>query len=190
MKKYFGHIIFFTVASIIAVSAGILAFNGMSEKFDQNAYAVAEKFCFEENTYQMVLDSSKYCNDPCYQFKQIETRIEGEKEIDILSKTVVRVENNDGDFEDIDKVSIKNIPANKSLNLMIEKYTLKREVFNKNATFFVTMESFNTTIQPNGLPGINIEFNPDFETSLSPEQIKKIKDIYAQDKSFRFNRPL
>lgn len=191
MIKQLGHILFFTLAAVLVACAGILAFNGMHSSFDQaDNLANSEKFCLDNYSSEIVLDTSKFCNEACYQFQQLETLTEGDKEIDILSKTIVRVENPDGNYEEIDEVSIKNLPANQSLNLMIEKYTLKREVLNKNATFFITMESFNTTIQPFGFSGFNLEIDSDFETALSPEQIKKIQSTYDKETDFSFTKPL
>src|SRR5690554_2049597 len=163
MKKQFGHIVFFLIASVLLTSAGILAFNGMQTDFEKSEKALSESLCLDEIEVTNVLDTAKYCHEPCYQFKQLETRVEGDTQIDVLSKTIVRVENTNGDYEDIDNVSIKNFASNQSLNLMIEKYTLKREVINSNASFFVTMESFNTKIERKSLFGIDVQVTPDLD---------------------------
>lgn len=188
MKKQFGHIIFFVVASVLLTCAGILAFNGMNNDFEQSNHTVSKGLCLDERPLKHLMDTVRSCDEPCYQFKQLETSIDGDTQIDVLSKTIVRVENNDGDYEDIDKVSIKKFPANKSLNLMIEKYTLKRQVINSNASFFVTMESFNTKIEHNAVFGIDIQINPDYETSLNSDQIEQIKAICNKEASFRFGK--
>jgi|SRR5690554_1881896 len=188
MKKQFGHIVFFVLASVLLTCAGILAFNGMNSDFEQLDNSVSERLCLDEVPSKNLMDTLRYCDEPCYQFKQLETKVDGDTEIDVLSKTIVRVENTNGDYEDIDKVSIKKFPANKSLNLMIEKYTLKRQVINSNASFFVTMESFNTKIEHNDVFGIDIQINPEFETSLNADQIEQIKAICNQEASFRFGK--
>lgn len=194
MKKQFGHIIFFVLASILLTCAGILAFNGMNGDFEQSENTASERLCLDEIQSKVVMESERFCDEPCYQFKQLETSTNGDTQIDVLSKTVVRVENNNGDYEVIDNVSIKNFSANKSLNLMIEKYTLKRQMINNNASFFVTMESFNTKIDHNDVFGIDIQINPEFETSLNADQIEQIKAICNHEASFRFgelnSRPL
>lgn len=188
MKKQFGHIIFFVLASVLLTCAGILAFNGMSNDFDHSENAVSARLSLDEAPAKNPMDTAKSCDEPCYQFNQLETSVDGDTQIDVLSKTIVRVENTNGDYEDIDKVSIKNFSANESLNLMIEKYTLKRQVINSNASFFVTMESFNTKIEHNAVFGIDIQINPDFETSLNADQIEQIKAICNHEASFRFGK--
>lgn len=189
MKKQFGHIIFFVLASVLLTCAGILAFNGMNSDFEQSENAISsDRLCLDEAPVKNAMDTAKYCDEPCYQFKQLETSVDGDTQIDVLSKTIVRVENTNGDYEDIDNVSIKTFPANRSLNLMIEKYTLKRQVINSNASFFVTMESFNTKIEHNAVFGIDIQINPDYETSLNADQIEQIKAICNHEASFRFGK--
>ena len=188
MKKHFGHILFFVLASVLLTCAGILAFNGMSSDFDHSENAISERLCLDEAPVKNLMDTDKYCDEPCYQFKQFETSVDGDTQTDVLSKTIVRVENINGDYEDIDKVSIKKFSANQSLNLMIEKYTLKRQVINSNASFFVTMESFNTKIEHNAVFGIDIQIKPDYETSLNADQIDQIKAICNLEASFRFGK--
>ena len=188
MKKHFGHIIFFVLASVLLTCAGILAFNGMNSDFEQAENKISERLCLDEAPVKNAMDTVKYCDEPCYQFKQFETSVDGDTQIDVLSKTIVRVENTEGNYEDIDEVSIKKFPANKSLNLMIEKYTLKRQVINSNASFFVTMESFNTKIEHNAVFGIDIQIKPDYETSLNADQIDHIKAICNLEASFRFGK--
>ena len=160
----------------------------MNSDFEQSENTNSEGLCLDEAPTKNLMDTVRFCDEPCYQFKQLETSVNGDSQIDVLSKTIVRVENTNGDYEDIDKVSIKKFPANKSLNLMIEKYTLKRQVINSNASFFVTMESFNTRIEHNDVFGIDIQINPDFETSLNADQIEQIKAICNHEASFRLGK--
>ncbi len=194
MKKQTSHIIFFTLASLMLVSAGILGFNGLNGNFSESDEFAENDLMLDEQPTKHVLDTARFCEEPCYEFNQIESKQEGDAQVDVLSKTVVKVENNNGDFEDIDGASIKKFPANKSLNLMIEKYTLKRKVINSNASFFVTMESFNTKIQRNEIFGIDMQSNPELETSLNADQIRQIKTLFADELPFkaelRNSRPL
>lgn len=194
MKKQFSHIIFFSLASLLLVSAGILGINGLNSNFTESDEIAEDNLLLDEPATQHVLDTARFCEEPCYEFHQLESIQEDDTQIDILSKTIVKVENKNGDFEDIDNVSIKKFPANKSLNLMIEKYTLKRKVINSNASFFVTMESFNTRIERSDIFGIDIETTPGFETSLNADQIEQIK-LYCADEAIlkslpQISRPL
>ncbi|MCG3761052.1 hypothetical protein EXA21_16605 [Vibrio cincinnatiensis] len=194
MKKQVSHILFFSLASLLLVSAGILGINGLNSDFSKNDKVSEHNLMLDEPTVQHVLDTVRFCEEPCYEFHQYESIQEDNTQIDILSKTIVKVENKNGHFEDIDNVSIKKFPANKSLNLMIEKYTLKRKVINSNASFFVTMESFNTRIDRSDIFGIDIETNPGFETSLNANQIEQIK-IFCSDEAIlksrsQISRPL
>ncbi|NEN23997.1 hypothetical protein G3O08_10850 [Cryomorpha ignava] len=194
MKKQVSHIIFFSLASLLLVSAGILGINGLNSDFSKSEEIAEHNLLLDEPAVQHVLDTVRFCEEPCYEFHQLESTQEDDTQIDVLSKTVVRVENKNGDFEDIDNVSIKTCPANKSLNIMIEKYTLKRKMINSNASFFVTMESFNTRIERSDIFGIDIETNPGFETSLNADQIQQIKSFCADEAIFKsyaqISRPL
>lgn len=181
MKKHVSHIIFFSLASLLLISAGVLGINGLNSDFSQLEEMSADNLLLDEPSIQNVLDTARLCEEPCYEFHQLESIEEDDSQIDILSKTIVKVENKNGDFENIDNASIKKFPANKSLNLMIEKYTLKRKVINSNASFFVTMESFNTRIERSDIFGIDIETNPGFETSLNADQIELIKNYCADE---------
>ncbi len=194
MKKHTSHIIFFALASLLVISAGVLGINGLTADFSDIDDSSSQGLMLDETSESSVLDTTKYLEDPCYEFCQLESVQDGDSQVDVLSKTVVKVENNNGLFEDIDKVSIKTFPANHSLNLMIEKYTLKRKMVNSTASFFVTMESFNTRIERNDFFGISLETSPDFETSLCPEQIEQIKNYCANEEVFKLgttaSRPL
>lgn len=181
MKKHVSHIIFFSLASLLLISAGVLGINGLNSDFSQLEEMSADNLLLDEPSIQNVLDTARLCEEPCYEFHQLESIEEDDSQIDILSKTIVKVENKNGDFENIDNASTKKFPANKSLNLMIEKYTLKRKVINSNASFFVTMESFNTRIERSDIFGIDIETNPGFETSLNADQIELIKNYCADE---------
>lgn len=194
MKKHTSHIIFFVLASLLVISAGVLGINGLSDDFSDIEEVSSNRLMLDETPEASILDTTKYLEDPCYEFCQLESVQDGDSQVDVLSKTVVKVENDNGLFEDIDKLSIKKFPANRSLNLMIEKYTLKRKMVNSTASFFVTMESFNTRIERNDFFGISLETTPDYETSLCPEQIEQIKKYCADEEAFKLgttvSRPL
>jgi hypothetical protein len=112
----------------------------------------------------------------------------------VISKTVVKVENADGSFKNLDRSSIKTMPANSSLNLMIEKYTVRRDMENSTPSFFVTVESFQAQMD-------NLQFrlpaadsDNSTETYLTDDDYEFLKS-YLKDNAVltskkTFSRPL
>lgn len=182
MKNQIFQISFILLSSILLMSATVLTFDGWSDDMDVSNTMKEECLSLDNKIETHVLDTTQFVlSTSCYEYCQFEECIDDNNHSDELSKTIVKVENSFGEYEDIETSSIKNLPPNSSLNLMIEKYTVKRRFLNEKPSFFVTVESFNTTIQRNNLFDFKINVASDNDASLSDKQMKLIKQLYQDD---------
>lgn len=193
MKKQVSHIVFFLFTASLVTAAGLLAFNGLSQDVREEAEVSKNQLSLDEKPSDSALDTTRFFEKPCYEYCQLESTGEGDEQVDVLSKTVVKVENDKGDFESIEESSIKEFPANKSLNLMVEKYTLKRKMIDSNPSFFVTVESFNTRITQSDIFGITFDSEKSFQTLLNDDQLDMMKAYCDDSEAFNYqtsSRPL
>lgn len=184
MKKQISHILFFLFTATLVAAAGVLAFNGLHQN-SENKTAMREiNLSLDDRNVAHVLDTVQFFEEPCYTYCQLELVDKDQNEtVDILSKTIVKVANEKGDFENIDERSIKEFPANKSLNLMVEKYTLKRKMVNSSPSFFVTVESFHTRIYQSEILGIDFQSNTSTHTSFTQEDYDWMKIFCLEHKT-------
>lgn len=181
VKKQFRNISFLVLSAVLLALATALTFDGWSHDLDQPA-SKTQVYTLEEETSPTVLDTTKFFIDnTCYEYTQFEEVTDQLQKSDQLSKTVVKVETNEGQYEEIESSSIKMLPPNASVNLMIEKYTVKRKFDNAIPSFFVTVESFNTTIERNNLFDFEIK-DDEIGTSLNNQQLELIKKFCEDDK--------
>ena len=180
MRKQISHILFFLFIATLVTAAGLLTFNGFKSELTGQSHVQKINLSLDDQTVESALDTARFFEKPCFEYCTLESSKEDNSQVDVLSKTIVKVENEKGDFEDIEKASIKRFPANKSLNLMVEKYTLKRKMVNSAPSFFVTVESFNTRIQQSDFVGFNFSKNNPYETSLGQDQFDLMKSYCTQ----------
>ena len=180
MKKQLSHIFFFLITTTLVTAAGLLTFNGFKSEYNAQDQVKKNNLSLDDQPAEIALDTSRFFEKPCYEYCQLESSNEDDSQVDVLSKTIVKVENDKGDFENIEKASIKKFPANKSLNLMVEKYTLKRKMVNCSPSFFVTVESFNTRIDQSDFISFDFPKNTNYETSLGQNQFDLMKSYCSQ----------
>ncbi len=171
------HIVFLAFSAALLVSATVLTLDGWNDELNESKCSKSNENLFETETMPVALDTAKFFMDnSCYEYCQFEqTEEEGLKK-DKLSRTIVKVENSSGEFEELDNNSIKSLPPNASVNLMIEKYTVERNTGKDHPKFYVTVESFNTTIERTKLPDFKIEESDKVDASLSLEQLDLLKE--------------
>lgn len=180
MKKQISHILFLLFTAILVTAAGLLTFNGFKSELTAQNHVQGTNLSLDDQSVESALDTTRFFEKPCFEYCKLESSLEDNSQVDVLSKTIVKVENEKGDFEDIENTSIKKFPANKSLNLMVEKYTLKRKMINSAPSFFVTVESFNTRISPSDFIGFEFSKNNPYETSLGQKQFELMKSYCDQ----------
>lgn len=190
MKKQVSHILFLVLTAVLVTAAGVLAYSGLHQNAANHAKLADQSLSLDEKNMDPVLDTIRFFEQPCYEYCQVSTAdSDCEDAVDVISKTIVKVENDKGDFENIEESSIKKFPANKSLNLMVEKYTLKRKMINSNPSFFVTVESFNTRIYQSDILDIDFQSNNSLHTSFTREQYDWMKAFCQQDDAITLPDP-
>lgn len=180
MKKHISHILFFLFTATLVVAAGLLTFNGFKNELIAQNHVRKIDLSLDDQQVESALDTARFFEKPCFEYCKLESSKEDGSQVDVLSKTIVKIENEKGDYEDIEKSSIKKFPANKSLNLMVEKYTLKRKMINSAPSFFVTVESFNTRMSQSDFIGFDFTKNNPYETSLGRDQFDLMKSYCDQ----------
>ncbi len=140
---------------------------------------------FDNQTEPSALDTAQFFEQACYEYCQQEPCANSSENLDVLTKTVIRVENKEGDFEDIDNGMVKSFRPNQSLNLMVEKYTLKRKKDRDGSSFYVTLESFNTSFEPLNFGNFCKGIDPDGEAFLTDDQIDRLKVFCANEQGLK-----
>ncbi len=172
------HIVFLAFSAALLVSATVLTLDGWNNDLNDSKRSDSTTDLFEsQSVVSVALDTAQFfMENSCYEYCQLEqTEEEGLKK-DKLSRTIVKVENGSGEYEELDNNSIKSLPPNASVNLMIEKYTVERNSGKDKPKFYVTVESFNTTIERTKLPDFKIEETDEVDASLNLEQLELLKD--------------
>lgn len=142
MKKRLVQISGVIVLICLLASAGIMTYSGLSNDFcDQHASLTIE---LDRENCKSGLDTMRFMNDFCYTYTDFEPPKGGVK--DALSKTIVKVSNPDGNLKPLENKSIKTLPANASLNFMLETYTVSRQQ-DMCDLYIVTIESFSATVE-------------------------------------------
>lgn len=181
MKKYHGHIYYLSTIALALCAAGIFAFSSFKADFEDNADTQNTKLSLDDNVSESVLDTLALIEEPCYEYKSLERNCSGDTSKDVIVKTVVKVEQPDGHFREIDEGSVKSLLPNSSINLMIEKYKIERRRDKDSTSFFVTVESFNTILDKNNKTEFISPASYDETTSLSEEQWDLIKTQKARE---------
>ena len=141
---------------------------------------LSQELSLDDHEMKSDLDTLKLVEDPCIEYSSLEQKCGDNANKDILVKTVVKVEQPDGNYQELNDNSVKSLLPNSSINLMIEKYRIERSKNQSSTSFFVTVESFNTILQKSET---NDFFKPvllEESTSLSKEQLEFIRSKRAE----------
>ncbi len=145
VKKRLAQISGIIVLICLLASAGIMTYSGLSQDFEgQEVFLSME---IDRENCKPDLDNARLVDDSCYEY----TNFERSKSVkggvkDALSKTIVRVSDPKGNLKPLENKSIKTLPANTSLNLMLETYTVSRQKDSCDV-YIVTIESFSATVE-------------------------------------------
>jgi hypothetical protein len=143
-------ILIFSIVSCLIFLAGYFTYSGFSNDFDDLGLASGKTTSSAQNGKELCfnhLDTARYFDEPCYEYTSYE-KSTGEKGniSDALSKTVVKVSNRGKIHQPLEQGNIKYFPANTSLNIMLETYTVSR-LSDTCEQYMVTIESFSTTME-------------------------------------------
>jgi len=181
VKKHHSHIYYLSFIALAICTAGFIAFSSFSEDFNKLTDAENNELSLDDPSPKSVLDTLALIEEPCYEYRSLERNCSGNTNKDVIVKTVVKVEQPDGHFREIDEGSVKSLLPNSSINLMIEKYKIERRTNEDSTSFFVTVESFNTILEKNNRSEFISPVKLDESTSLSDQQWEMIKTQKAQE---------
>lgn len=149
MKDRNNQILLTTLLGSLMFVAGYFTYNGLSNDFIDGKGFFTDNLSGQNDREICVsaLDTTKYFEEPCYEFTHYE-KSPGErgKISDSLSKTIVKVTNDGKKYQPLEGHHIKDIPANASLNIMLETYTVSR-LSDTCDQYIVTIESFSTKME-------------------------------------------
>jgi len=180
VKKYHGHIYYLSFIALAICAAGVFAFSSFKADFD-NSDTEHKELSLDDNSPKSVLDTLALMEEPCYEYSSLERNCSGNTKRDVIVKTVVKVEQPDGHFKEINEGSVKSLLPNSSINLMIEKYKIERRRENDSTSFYVTVESFNTLLEKHDKAEFISPPHYDESTSLNEQQWEMIKTQKAQE---------
>ncbi|MCA1763134.1 MAG: hypothetical protein LC664_09105 [Flavobacteriales bacterium] len=135
----------------------------------------------DDNDNKSPLDTLKVFRDPCYEYVKMEEDCDGKSTKDVLTKTVMKVEKENGSFGPIEQNSIKDLKSNASLNLMIERFRVERKNSQNTTSFFVTVESFNTQLKKTDFSDFRITSPSEEKPGLSQKQIRFLQTKMAEE---------
>jgi len=181
VKRYHGHIYYLSFIALAICAAGIIAFSSFSAEFGKASEAKNSELSLDENSPKSVLDTLALIEEPCYEYRSLERNCSGDTSKDVIVKTVVKVEQPDGHYKELNEGSVKSLLPNSSINLMIEKYKIERRREKEITSFFVTVESFNTVLEKNNRKEFISPVGFDESTSLSEQQWEMIKTHRAKE---------
>jgi adenylate kinase len=181
VKKYHGHIYYLGFIALTICTAGVIAFSSFKADFDEKSASESTELSLDDNSPKSVLDTLALIEEPCYEYRSLERNCSGDTSKDVIVKTVVKVEQPDGHYKELDEGSVKSLLPNSSINLMIEKYKIERRRNNDSTSFFVTVESFNTILEKNNRTEFISPAGYDESTSLTDQQWEMIKTQKAQE---------
>lgn len=183
MKKHLNHFLFFSITTCLIAAAGVLAFSGFTNT-DQESGKLAEStdnLNLDDNDGDSALDTLKVFQEPCYEYVSREEDCEGKRRKDVLTKTVMKVEKDNGSFEPIEQGSVKRLKPNTSINLMIERFKVERNQSDNDVSYFVTVESFNTQVQKTDFSDFRIIQPSEKKPGLSQRQMEIIQTKMAEE---------
>lgn len=129
----------------LIVSGGVLTYNQVQSDKEIHLLSEVPQVNFETDS-KSALDTLKYLVDPSYEYCELSCEKSSDSRCDVLKKTIVSIDHNglsslEGGLE------INRLPANASINLMLETYSVSRRVDSCQTTYFVTVESFDTQLE-------------------------------------------
>jgi len=167
VKKEFGHITLFVLMFTLVMSGGYLTYSQVQNDIAQNV--MNERSSFEvDEVSESALDTLRFLVDPSYEYCEFSCEENEKSTCDKLSKTIVSVKHEGFSEDNLSAAEISRLPANASVNLMFETYSVSRKTDSCSTKYFVTVESFDTYLE-----SIEKEIDADLSTfnTLSPEEI-------------------
>ncbi|MGB6036388.1 MAG: hypothetical protein WBG42_08965, partial [Cryomorphaceae bacterium] len=161
MKKDFGHIVIFVLMIALVISGGILTYSQVQN--DKDSHLLSQRSTeITDDIHQSALDTLRFLVDPSYEYCEFECEKDENSTCERLTKTVVSVSQRGLEKERFSGHEVARLPANSSINLMFETYSVSRRTDSCSTNYYVTVESFDTYLE-NLQKGIDSDistFNP------------------------------
>ncbi len=167
MKKEFGHITLLLLMIMLLVSGGYLTYSQVQNDKDQNLIGDRSSYEMDEIS-ESSLDTLRFLTDPSYEYCEFACEENENSSCEKLTKTIVTVKQHGFSKDNHTASDVSRLPANSSINLMFETYSVSRRKDSCSTTYFVTVESFDTYLE-----SIQKEIDSDLSTfnTLSSEEI-------------------
>ncbi len=162
MKKEFGHITTLLLMSILLISGGFLTYSQVQNDKDQNLIGDRNSYEVDEIS-ESSLDTLRFLTDPSYEYCEFSCEENENSSCEKLSKTILTVKQDGLSKRNLTASDVSKLPANASINLMFETFSVSRKTNSCSTTYFVTVESFDTYLE-----NIQREINSDLSTFNKP----------------------
>jgi len=149
----------------LVVSGGFLTYSQVQNDMDSQLLSQRSIETTDE-IHQSALDTLRFLVDPSYEFCEFACEEDENSSCERLTKTLVSVKQQGLSKSLLSAREVTRLPANASINLMFETYSVSRRTDSCSTTYYVTVESFDTSLE-----NIQNEIDSDISTfnTLSPD---------------------
>lgn len=147
MKNSAAHIAFFSIVTLLLVSASYLAYSQWTNDSAQKSAVARYEATYGVDGELAMIDTVRFFENPCYTYCATRSDDGCEEKVDQLKKTVLTVERNGQDVHHITAADLKKMAPNTSLNMMLESYTVSRRQNKQGTSYYVTVESFEAVLE-------------------------------------------
>jgi len=149
----------------LVVSGGFLTYSQVQNDMDAQLLTQRSIETTDE-IHQSALDTLRFLVDPSYEFCEFACEEDENSSCERLTKTLVSVKQQGLSKSLLSAREVTRLPANASINLMFETYSVSRRTDSCSTTYYVTVESFDTSLE-----NIQNEIDSDISTfnTLSPD---------------------
>ncbi len=147
MKNSFAHIAFFSVVTLLLVSATYLVYSQWSNDSAQKSAVARYEAVYGVDGELAVIDSVRFFENPCYTYCATKSDDGCKEKVEQLKKMVLTVEQNGRGVHHITADDLKKMAPNTSLNMMLESYTVSRKKSKEGISYYVTVESFDAILE-------------------------------------------
>lgn len=167
MKKDFSHITLFVLMITLVVSGGYLTYSQVQSDIDSHLME-EHTASIDYGSQESALDTLRFLVDPAYEYCEFTCEDDVNSTCEKLTKTVISVSQQGISNTRRSGPELTRLPANASINLMFETYSVSRRTDSCSTTYYVTVESFDTYLE-----SIQQEVNPDISTfnTLSSKEL-------------------
>lgn len=151
----------------LVVSGGILTYSQVQN--DRDTHLLSQRsMAMTDDIHESALDTLRFLVDPSYEYCEFECEKDENSSCERLTKTVVSVNQRGLAKEQLGAPEVTRLPANSSINLMFETYSVSRRSDSCSTNYYVTVESFDTYLE-----SVQREIDSDISTfnTLSREEL-------------------